>query len=121
MFVPITFGFAAKWLTQYAWLSRTTCPRSWRSSSGSMPRPIAGWTPKVGKKFCVICIPYSISGGTSPEIVYGMQITQNFFPTLGVQPAIGRGMLPEEDRQDRGHVVLLSHAYWVSHFAANPK
>ncbi|PYT77769.1 MAG: ABC transporter permease [Acidobacteria bacterium] len=61
------------------------------------------------------------TGGTSPEIVYGMQITQNFFPTLGVQPAIGRGMLPEEDRPDRGHVVLLSHAYWVSHFAANPK
>jgi predicted permease len=60
------------------------------------------------------------TGGNVPEIVYGMQVTQNFFPTLGVQPTIGRGILPEEDHPDRRHVVLLSHAYWVQRFAANP-
>ena len=61
------------------------------------------------------------TGGSAPEIVYGLRVTQDFFPMLGVQPAIGRAIFPEDDRPDRWHIVLLSHAYWVRRFAANPK
>lgn len=61
------------------------------------------------------------TGGGAPEIVYGMRVTQDFFPLLGVEPAMGRAILPEDDRPDRWHIVLLSHAYWVRRFAANPK
>lgn len=59
--------------------------------------------------------------GSAPEIVYGLRVTQDFFPMLGVEPAMGRAILPEDDRPDRWHIVLLSHAYWVRRFAANPK
>jgi putative ABC transport system permease protein len=61
------------------------------------------------------------TGGSAPEIVYGMRVTHDFFPLLGVEPAIGRAIFPEDDRPDRWHIVLLSHAYWVGRFAANPK
>src|SRR5436305_7770129 len=42
---------------------------------------------------------------------------------MGVRPAIGRVFSPEEDdRVYKGHpVVVLSHEYWTSRFAADPK
>jgi putative ABC transport system permease protein len=67
-----------------------------------------GWTP-------------TSTGEETPQIVYGLRVTQNFFPTLGVRPAMGRSILPEDDRPDRWHIVLLSHGYWMRRFAGNPK
>jgi putative ABC transport system permease protein len=67
-----------------------------------------GWTP-------------TLLGGGTPEIVYGLRVTQNFFPMLGVEPAIGRSILREDDRPDRWHIVMLSHACWMRRFAGNPK
>ena len=61
------------------------------------------------------------TGGSAPEVVYGMRVTQGFFPLLGVEPARGRAIFSEDDRPDRWHIVLLSHAYWVGRFAANPR
>jgi putative ABC transport system permease protein len=63
----------------------------------------------------------TITGSGSPTIIRGLRVTQNFFDTLGVKPAIGRSFLTEEDRPNRWHVVLLSHAFWVQRFGANPK
>ena len=34
----------------------------------------------------------------SPERIYGENVTANFLPTLGVQPAVGRGFLNEDDQ-----------------------
>jgi len=67
-----------------------------------------GWTP-------------TSTGEETPQIVYGLRVTQNFFPTLGVRPTIGRSILPEDDRPDRWHIVLLSRGYWMRRFAGNPK
>lgn len=33
------------------------------------------------------------TGGSAPEIAYGMRVTQGFFPLLGVEPARGRAEL----------------------------
>lgn len=63
--------------------------------------------------------PTSSSKGT-PEIVYGLRVTRNFFETLGTSPSLGRGFLPEEDRPGRWHVVVLSHPYWLRRFGSNP-
>ena len=58
-------------------------------------------------------------GGTDRipiEIVSG-----DYFRTLGVEPALGRVLGPDDDRTPDGHpVVVLSHAYWRSRFGANP-
>ena len=40
---------------------------------------------------------------------------------LELQPALGRLFSPEDDRAvGESHVVVLSHAYWTTRFAANP-
>ena len=48
-------------------------------------------------------------------------VNGDFFRLLDVEPAIGRGFLPEEDRvAGRDAVVVLSHATWQQEFAADP-
>src|SRR5580698_1586629 len=59
------------------------------------------------------------TGGDKPEIVPAMRVSYDFFPTLCVQPLLGRGFAPEDDRPDRWHVLLLSYSYWMRHFAGN--
>ena len=47
-------------------------------------------------------------------------VSGSYFPVLGVQPALGRLLTPDDDRTPGGHfVVVLSHAYWRSHFDAS--
>jgi predicted permease len=57
--------------------------------------------------------------GPEPEHVEAGVVTPNFFPTLGVAPARGRGFLPEEERAQAGRVVLLSDAYWRRAFGGD--
>ncbi|MGB6497065.1 MAG: ABC transporter permease, partial [Candidatus Acidiferrum sp.] len=61
------------------------------------------------------------TGRGIPQVLRGLRVSQNFFETLGIKPALGRGFLPEEDRPDRWHVLLLSHAFWLGRFGGNPK
>src|ERR1017187_214904 len=51
------------------------------------------------------------SAGT-PERIFGIQAGYNFLDILGVQPAMGRGFRPEEDRYGAPHVVVISHELW---------
>jgi MacB-like periplasmic core domain len=62
----------------------------------------------------------TLSGGDIPEVIHGMRVSYDFFPTLGIQPLFGRGFTPEDDRPDRWHVLLLSYSFWMRHFAGNP-
>ena len=59
--------------------------------------------------------------GQEPVRLKGANITAALFPLLGVNPALGRNFLPEEERWGRNHVVLLSYGLWQSRFAADPK
>jgi putative ABC transport system permease protein len=46
------------------------------------------------------------------ERIIGARVTANLLPVLGVQPALGRGFLDEEDVFGGAHVVIVSHAFW---------
>ena len=51
----------------------------------------------------------------------GMLVSGSYFPVLGLTPAIGRLLTPEDDRVlGESHVIVLSYAYWQSRFAADP-
>ena len=58
------------------------------------------------------------TGGEAPERVRCAQVTANFFETLGVNPALGRIFLPEEERPGTAHVAVVSDAFWHKHFGA---
>jgi predicted permease len=49
----------------------------------------------------------------------GMLVTADFFPLLGVSPALGRVFTADEDRPGNDRVLVLSHEFWSSHFAAD--
>ena len=47
-------------------------------------------------------------------------VSGGYFPVLGIQPALGRLIGPGDDRAPgESPVVVLSHAFWQSHFAGS--
>ncbi len=52
--------------------------------------------------------------------VLGAMVTTEWLATLGVQPLLGRGFLPEEAQPGRDGVVILTHSYWRRAFASDP-
>jgi predicted permease len=52
--------------------------------------------------------------------VTGLMVVGNFFPTLGVQPMLGRNFSPDELQKNARPVVILTHQFWRRQFAADP-
>jgi putative ABC transport system permease protein len=51
----------------------------------------------------------------------GMLVSGSYFPVLGVRPALGRLLGPEDDRVvGESHVVVLAYDYWQNQFGLNP-
>jgi len=63
---------------------------------------------------------FTLTGHGEPERLYGARVSANLFQLLGVQPALGRGFLPEEDAPGRAAVVVISHDLWNRRFAGDP-
>ncbi len=51
--------------------------------------------------------------------VGNIQSSTNLLSTLGVQPMLGRNFFPEEEQDDKAHVVLLSYSLWYQAFSAD--
>jgi putative ABC transport system permease protein len=54
------------------------------------------------------------------ERVGMVRVTHSFFPTLGVQPVLGRGFTADEDLPNAPRVALISDGFWRRRFAAAP-
>ena len=65
--------------------------------------------------------PWSVdlTGADAPEVLYGWQVTEGFFETLGAGAARGRTFLPDEHRPGSG-VVVLTDELWRSRFDGDP-
>jgi len=72
----------------------------------------------------------TITLGGDSEVVLTAQVTEDFFPLLGVEAAIGRTFSPEETRAalfnsaaapvSADPVVVLGHALWQRRFGGDP-
>jgi len=73
--------------------------------------------------FCRSETPSSITIDGGTERVNAELVSGNYFQALHIAPAVGRVFSPEEDdRLYKGHPsVVLSHQYWLTRFAGEPK
>lgn len=60
------------------------------------------------------------TGAERPQVLRGARVSAGLFPSLGVDPARGRGFLPEEDRVGGRRVALLSHSFWRERLGSDP-
>ncbi|HEY2014962.1 MAG TPA: ABC transporter permease, partial [Bryobacteraceae bacterium] len=61
----------------------------------------------------------SLTGTGRPEEVDGLKVSTSMLSVLRVSPILGRGFLPEDEQNEAGHVVVLSHALWERRFGAD--
>jgi putative ABC transport system permease protein len=62
---------------------------------------------------------FELSGVGQPAMVNATRMTAGVFPTLGVQPLLGRFFTKQEDDQHQ-QVAVLSYATWKSRFDSDP-
>jgi predicted permease len=63
-----------------------------------------------------------LTGTGEPERLTGVPVTENFFPLLGVEPAIGRSFTREESqgKYSAPPAMLLSYSFWRRRFHSDP-
>ncbi|MCB1035618.1 MAG: ABC transporter permease, partial [Acidobacteria bacterium] len=62
----------------------------------------------------------TLTGGETPEPVLAGEVSADFFPLLGVQPALGRPFGPEDEIRGRHRSVVLEHDFWMRRFGGDP-
>jgi predicted permease len=63
---------------------------------------------------------FNFTGAGEPEQVSGEYVSPGVFAILGVTPLLGRGFLPEEDRQGAACAVMLTYSFWKQRFGGDP-
>jgi len=81
----------------------------WRDNQ----KPFQAFTSETGATSCDLT-------ERNPAHLSCAGVEQNFLPTLGVSPILGRNFLPEEDRPKGPMVALISYGLWLSHYALDP-
>jgi putative ABC transport system permease protein len=61
----------------------------------------------------------TLTGAGSAERVEAGAVTADFFPLLGVQPALGRNFTQEEDTPNGPKAAILGHGLWQSRFGGD--
>jgi putative ABC transport system permease protein len=64
---------------------------------------------------------FTLTGEGEAERVNGTLVSANFLSLLGVNPALGRAFLAEENEPDRSRVVILGHGLWQRRFGGDTK
>jgi putative ABC transport system permease protein len=62
----------------------------------------------------------NMTGDAEPERIQSAVVTTNLFQTLGVEPAVGRWFLAEEENPSSPRVAVISHGLFERRFGADP-
>lgn len=71
---------------------------------------LLGYSPSIG----------ALKAGDRSRMALGEVVTGNYFRVLGVPAAIGRTLLPEDDRPGAPRVAVISHALWQRDYGRDP-
>src|SRR6266436_4956465 len=83
---------------------------AWREQSRSFEAMVAGEQEE-----------FALNGEGEPETIPGLRVSTDYFHALGVEAALGRTFLLDEDQSGRNRVVILSDGLWQRRFGSNPK
>jgi putative ABC transport system permease protein len=61
----------------------------------------------------------TLTGAGRPEQIVSGAVTADFFPLLGIQPALGRNFTREEDTPNGPKAAILGHGLWQSRFGGD--
>jgi predicted permease len=65
--------------------------------------------------------PLFVTARDNAKEINGAVVSANFFPLLGIRPAVGRFFTSDEDRvPDRDRVAVLGHDLWRDWFGSSP-
>src|SRR5262249_9657016 len=62
----------------------------------------------------------ALKAGDRSRMALGEIVSGNYFQLLGVNAAIGRTLLPDDDRSGAPRVTVISHRLWRRDFGADP-
>jgi putative ABC transport system permease protein len=61
----------------------------------------------------------NLATGSRPEQVQGLLASPGFFYVIGQPVMLGRDFLAEEGQTGKDHVTILTHQFWLDHFAGD--
>jgi predicted permease len=64
-------------------------------------------------------LSFHITGGTEPEQVQGLEVTDGTLPLLGVRPVLGRLFNQRDDSPKMPQTVILTYGFWQRHFGGD--
>jgi putative ABC transport system permease protein len=69
-------------------------------------------------------VPLSVTvriRGADAEDIIGYAVTSNYFALLGLEPSLGRALLPSEERSGaESAVAVIGHTLWRRYFGSDP-
>jgi putative ABC transport system permease protein len=71
---------------------------------------VAAWEP----------VSRNLTGGQEPERVAPAKVSAEFFPMLGIEPMLGRAILPEDQGPKGERALVISHSLWQRRFGGDP-
>ena len=63
---------------------------------------------------------YELSGGATPEQINAARLTARVFPTLGVQPVVGR-VFNAQDEDSHAPLAVISYSLWTVRYQRDPR
>jgi len=63
---------------------------------------------------------YELSGGAVPEQINAARLTASVFPTLGVQPLVGRPFNAQEE-ESHAPLAVISYSLWTERYQRDPR
>src|SRR5215469_11778841 len=64
---------------------------------------------------------FNLTGGSRPEQVNGIHVTEGYFRVYGAPMALGRTFTAQEDSLHGGREVVLSYGLWQRKFGGDPE
>ena len=62
----------------------------------------------------------SMTLGETPELVQSSRVSADFFRVLQINPLLGRGFTPDDDKPGASPVAIISHSAWARLFGNDP-